>query len=122
MCEDADLIVRLLNAGGTVASGVGAPVEHLDWRSEAADYRNLRAYERGAGAWIGKLLREQPRAALPYLGPRLYPLDARIREAFFERRGRTQTVLSVGSFARGLCFWDRTPKMGESRRRRDNRC
>jgi hypothetical protein len=64
--EDADLIVRLLRLG-EVATGTGDPVRHIDWRS-ATDWKaNLMAYELGAGAWIGKALRDDPRSALGFL-------------------------------------------------------
>ncbi len=58
VCEDADLIVRLLGSGIVVA-GTGEPVLHIDWRSPAETRRTLVAYERGSGAWIGKLLRAE---------------------------------------------------------------
>jgi len=104
VCEDADLIVRLLQNGGSILSGVGAPVEHLDWRSAGEDYGNLRAYERGAGAWIGKLLRARPRAAFPNLTERIDLLRERMGTAFTDRRERVQAMLSVASFLRGLIF------------------
>jgi len=69
--EDADLLVRLLERGGAVRSGVGAPVVHLAWRSDDDDAANLIAYERGAGYWIGKALRERRSMARLYVRGRL---------------------------------------------------
>jgi hypothetical protein len=65
--EDADLIARLLEAGGVVRSGVGSPVVHVPWRSPGAEHDTMRAYELGAGVWIGKALRRLGREARPYL-------------------------------------------------------
>jgi glycosyltransferase involved in cell wall biosynthesis len=70
MAEDADLIVRMLHEGGAALSGVGDPVRHLDWRSDDENRRNLLSYERGAGAWIGKVLRTEPRVGWRYLRAR----------------------------------------------------
>ena len=69
--DDADLIVRLLRAGYVLRSGTGATVRHMDWRSSDANRENLMAYEHGAGRWIGKTFREQPRAALSFLALRV---------------------------------------------------
>lgn len=59
--EDSDLIFRLLASGATIRTGVGAPVLHREWRSADETHVNLRRYERGTGAWVGKALREYPR-------------------------------------------------------------
>ncbi len=64
--EDADLIVRLLDRH-TVQTGTGDPVVHLDWRSAEQNERNLRAYELGAGAWIGKVARARDQRVGHYL-------------------------------------------------------
>jgi SAM-dependent methyltransferase len=68
--EDADLIVRLLRVGDA-RTGVGAPVQHLAWRVATDDARALVDYERGAGAWIGKLAVAHPRTASRLLRGRL---------------------------------------------------
>ena len=68
--EDADVIVRLLRRG-TVVSGTGDPVRHVEWRTEAENEANLVAYEEGAGVWIGKALREDPRRTWSLLRERL---------------------------------------------------
>jgi len=68
--EDADLIVRLLRTGDVVA-GTGDPVRHVEWRTSTDQRANLMAYEHGAGAWIGKALRDQPREALTFMKSRL---------------------------------------------------
>jgi hypothetical protein len=67
--EDADLIVRLLRKG-PVVTGVGEPILHVDegWFRDIPS--KLLGYELGAGAWIGKTFREDPRAALTFLRAR----------------------------------------------------
>jgi hypothetical protein len=67
MGEDADLIYRVLRDSGMVTAGVGAPVQHADWRTDSDHRHVLRGYERGAGAWIGKAVREEGRTALRYV-------------------------------------------------------
>lgn len=67
--EDADLIVRLLR-NGPIITGVGEPIRHVD-EGWSQDMRSkLIGYELGAGAWIGKAFREDPRAALTFLRAR----------------------------------------------------
>ncbi len=109
ICEDADLIVRLLHADGVAVSGTGQPVRHLEWRSRDEDYRNLRAYERGAGAWIGKLYRHDARSARPYLRQRVQLLADRMREFPGIREAPLPVLLSLGAFVRGLAFGLRLP-------------
>jgi hypothetical protein len=109
ICEDADLIVRLLHADGVAVSGTGQPVRHLEWRSRDEDYRNLRAYERGAGAWIGKLYRHDSRSARPYLRQRVQLLADRVREFPGIRAAPLPVLLSLGAFVRGLAFGLRLP-------------
>jgi GT2 family glycosyltransferase len=87
--EDADLLARLLEQGGAIRSGVGAPVVHLAWRSDEDNAANLSAYERGAGYWIGKAMRER-RPAAHYVRGRLR----------LHRQGRRPGVRSA--FAAGL--------------------
>jgi hypothetical protein len=96
--EDADLIVRLLRLGRTVVGGSGRPVRHIGWRSEEDDARNLIAYERGAGVWIGKGLRERPLSAGRFAAARLSALRARAKT---QQRNPTAATLAR-AFAAGL--------------------
>ena len=99
--EDADLIFRLLRAGDIV-SGVGAPVSHIEWRTAAESARNLRSYELGAGAWIGKALRNQGvKQAYPLVLGRLGLLGERWRTAH-SRDDRVETVRGFVTFGAGL--------------------
>ncbi len=104
ICEDADLIVRLLRSGGAIRAGVGTPVQHVEWRSAGENYRNLRAYERGSGAWIGKLLREDRDAAVPYLRERIELLRNRLGDQISVRTHPMLALLTVVDFVRGLAF------------------
>jgi glycosyltransferase involved in cell wall biosynthesis len=99
--EDADLIFRLLRQGD-VASGVGDPVVHVDWRTDTEDMRNLRSYELGAGTWIGKALRtEGITKAYPLVGGRFRLLAERWRMAR-TRRERAETAQGFVRFGAGL--------------------
>jgi glycosyltransferase involved in cell wall biosynthesis len=69
--EDADLIARLLRTGSVLTSGTGQPVRHIAWRSSNERRNNVIAYEHGAGVWIGKALREEPRAAMSFFRARV---------------------------------------------------
>jgi glycosyltransferase involved in cell wall biosynthesis len=102
VCEDADLIVRLLEADGAAVSGVGDPVDHIEWRSRAENLRNIRAYERGSGAWIGKFARTDFRGALPYARARVWLLRDGIRRSPGIRTAPVAVLLSLGDFFRGL--------------------
>lgn len=68
--EDADLLVRVLRLGDA-RTGVGEPVQHVDWRRKEEHLRTLLDYEIGAGAWIGKLAMDKPRMALSLFRRRL---------------------------------------------------
>jgi glycosyltransferase involved in cell wall biosynthesis len=92
--EDADLIVRLLDGEFVVRSGVGAPVSHIEWRSKEADAENLRAYEFGAGVWIGKALRGSGSSAFSYVRAR--------RRLFRMQRETSDSPPAVGAFLRGM--------------------
>jgi GT2 family glycosyltransferase len=99
--EDADLIFRLLREGDIV-SGVGAPVLHVDWRNAAENVRNLRTYELGAGAWIGKALRNQGvTKAYPLVTGRLRLLADRWRVAT-SNGDRVETARGLVQFGVGL--------------------
>lgn len=100
--EDADLIFRLLRRGAVVASGVGDPVQHIGWRSTGEETRNLVAYERGAGAWIGKALRQDRRAAVPYLCERVTLLWNRAAHHPGLLASPVPILRSIGAFAVGL--------------------
>lgn len=91
--EDADLIVRLLENGGVARSGVGSAVEHLPWRTADAERDTARAYELGAGVWIGKALRRLGGEARPYLRGR-----RRLHRIQRDAAGRP----AVATFVRGL--------------------
>ena len=95
--EDADLIVRLLLAGGTVRSGVGAAVRHLPWRTDEEDRRNVTTYDVGSGVWVGKALRSHGWAVRGFVRARLQVLWGSARlEGSSVRRAR---VLATGTVA-----------------------
>ena len=99
--EDADLIVRLLREG-PVVTGTGAPIQHMD-EGWAKDVRaKLLGYEVGAGAWIGKALREQPRAALTFLRARIRLQGATLAHARDSGDRSLTRGAFTGAFARGL--------------------
>ena len=70
--EEADLLLRIESAGWRCFVADAPPVQHLEWRTNAEDLRNLLVYERGGGAWIGAALRRGApipiRATLTRLG------------------------------------------------------
>jgi hypothetical protein len=101
MGEDSDLIWRLLERGATIAAGVGEPVRHLEWRSDAEARDAVVAYEAGAGAYIGKALRAGPRRGAPLLLARLGVLRERWR---WERtpEQRRELARAVAALGRGL--------------------
>ncbi len=124
--EDADLIVRLLRSGAVLLSGTGEAVRHIEWRSVAEHAAMLVAYEHGAGVWIGKALREQPRAALAHLRWRVgllrdYAADGRENEG-----GPVPTLALAGALARGLATgvrmhpWRGRPSTRDDRGRHEN--
>jgi hypothetical protein len=69
--EDPDLIVRLLRKGYVLVSGIGGPVTNIDWRTGAEHRERVLAYEEGAGVFIGKAFRDEPRVAFALLRSRL---------------------------------------------------
>lgn len=99
--EDADLIARILE-GHAVQTGTGVPVVHLDWRSAPDNERNVRAYEIGAGAWIGKAVRARDRRARSYLRGRRRLLLARAGAAPTFMQRQLITYHTVVPFARGF--------------------
>jgi glycosyltransferase involved in cell wall biosynthesis len=72
--EDADLIARILLQGEALRAGVGEAVRHLPWRDIGESRRNLRAYDVGAGVWVGKALRSHGLQAKGYVKARLLML------------------------------------------------
>lgn len=99
--EDADLIVRLLRVG-PVLTGVGEAIQHIEWRSSSDRLDNLMAYEHGAGAWIGKVLRQDPKAGLRFLKARVELQRGTLRHAKGTGdRSMTQGALA-GALIRGL--------------------
>jgi glycosyltransferase involved in cell wall biosynthesis len=93
--EDADLLVRLLEVGD-VLSGIGDAVAHDEWRDGSEVAASLRAYERGAGAWIGAQARRHPRDAARSVRRRL-----RLQQQSSQGDRRLHAAL-LGSFAVGL--------------------
>jgi hypothetical protein len=100
--EDADLIIRLLRSGAVLASGTGESVRHIPWRTEEEDRRTLVSYEHGAGVWIGKALREEPRVAASFLRSRLGQLRGYRRYSKTSRQTSVRTSTLVSAFLRGL--------------------
>ena len=96
--EDADLIVRLLRSGAVVLSGVGDAVRHIPWRTPEEDRRTFVSYEHGAGVWIGKAFREEPRLAASFMRNRLGQLKG------FRRHARKQASDSVSVSTLGIAF------------------
>jgi glycosyltransferase involved in cell wall biosynthesis len=96
--EDADLIVRFL----VIVSGTGDAVEHIEWRSSAEDRLTLISYEEGAGVWIGKALRERPRAAMALLRWRLRNLRDYAAQVNTSKNGSIPVSVFAGAFTRGL--------------------
>jgi glycosyltransferase involved in cell wall biosynthesis len=99
--EDADLIARLLTQG-SLRSGTGEPVAHIEWRSADAEVTNLRAYEFGAGVWIGKALRRSRRDGVAYIRARHRLLRQRWHLDRSRKGGRRLVVRASIDFVRGL--------------------
>ena len=58
--EEADVVLRMVARGWTGALAAAAPVQHLDWRDDDENARNLLGYQRGSGAYLGAGLRRAP--------------------------------------------------------------
>jgi glycosyltransferase involved in cell wall biosynthesis len=101
--EDADLIARLLRAGYFLATGGGDAVSHVDWRSETDQHSNLVDYEYGAGLWIGKAFREEPRQAARFRKERFELLEWNIFHAKRIGEEPPSTAEFRRAFRRG--FW-----------------
>jgi len=100
--DDADVIVRLLQAGSVLRSGSGSPVRHMDWRSSEANRENLVVYEQGAGRWIGKAFREHPRAGLSFLAARVSLIRNRGETGERLVSNRELAVALARGFAKGV--------------------
>ena len=90
--EEADLVVRLAEAGWASSIADAPLVQHLGWRNESEEAANQLVYERGAGVWIGAALRRSHHRVLPLLRLRL----------------RYQRALYGDRSTRGLWFGPRT--------------
>ena len=98
--EDHDLFARLASVGGVMLTGVGDPVSHADWRGDEDHAKNLRAYETGAGLWIGKALREQGRPARRFVRARWRLLrDRWLRAGEGERK---EVLVHLALLGRGI--------------------
>lgn len=99
--EDADLIARLLSAGYVLVSGTGAPVRHREWRTTAETEAVLRAYEEGAGVWIGAALRARRPHAAQHLRARWWMLRPRCTQ-LIEEHQRWAAARLAGALVIGL--------------------
>ena len=99
--EDADLIVRLLRNGSVIVSGTGEAVRHIEWRSDEENRTMMISYEHGAGVWIGKAFREEPRAAFSLLRSRLDELKHATNGGATGDSSITRSSF-VGALTRGL--------------------
>ena len=59
-------------------SGVGRPVQHMEWRTPAEHRITIRRYEAGSGVWIGAAFRRQGWKARRYLRGRYHVVSRRI--------------------------------------------
>lgn len=98
--EDHDFVLRVRSRGWRVVIAGGAPVEHMDWRSDAENARNALAYERGGGAVTGAALRR----SLPE-GARVLRRRLAYQRSVFEwnrRFGPVALTAFVGGLGYGL--------------------
>ena len=98
--EEADVVLRLAERGWLCAIARGHSVHHLDWRNTVESARNVSAYQRGTGAYLGAGLRRAPRRTTKTLVLRL----AHERGYWLEggwKNLRLRTQMAV-TFARGL--------------------
>ncbi|HEY3831290.1 MAG TPA: glycosyltransferase [Acidimicrobiia bacterium] len=58
--EEADVVLRMAARGWTTAVAPASAVQHLDWRDDGENARNLLGYQRGSGAYLGAGLRRAP--------------------------------------------------------------
>jgi polysaccharide biosynthesis protein PslH len=69
--EDHDLVRRLTERGWVCEIADAPTVRHLDWRDERQTARNLLAYQRGGGMYVGAALRRNPVSGAKLLALRL---------------------------------------------------
>jgi GT2 family glycosyltransferase len=69
--EEADTVLRMEAAGWRCWLAEAPPVEHQKWRTDEQELRNLLAYERAGGAWVGAALRRDPWGAARAIETRL---------------------------------------------------
>jgi glycosyltransferase involved in cell wall biosynthesis len=97
---DADVVARLLRSGSVIASGTGEPV-----RRDRSSTPAVLSVENRAGVWIGKTLRERPRAALTLMRSRFdeqrHIANGRATEGVRVPRGALALALARG-VAEGL--------------------
>lgn len=100
--EDHDLVLRVRELGWRVVIADAPPVQHMDWRDEAANASNQLVYERGTGAFLGAALRRGRRHGWPLLKHRL----GYARQLVADRSGaeRRYALRAVGRFAGGLVY------------------
>jgi glycosyltransferase involved in cell wall biosynthesis/GT2 family glycosyltransferase len=65
--EEHDLVLRFAARGWTCEIADAPPVDHLDWRDSDQSMRNLLAYQRGSGTYLGTGLRRDPGRAFKRL-------------------------------------------------------
>jgi GT2 family glycosyltransferase len=104
--EEADLVLRMAEAGWECTIADATPVSHPRWRDPSASRANLVVYERGAGAWLGVGLRRHPRGVAKIFVLRLlYQVglwkDRRTRGAWYAPE---MTVAFLRGLLRGLTY------------------
>lgn len=98
--EEHDLVLRLQDAGWLVRIADAPPVQHLEWRDDAATRANLLTYSRGAGAFVGLAVRRSPRR-----GARLLVRRAKYQATLWHHtraEGPMFGPATSWAFARGL--------------------
>ena len=58
--EEHDLVLRFAARGWTCEIADAPPIDHLDWRDSDQSLRNLLAYQRGSGTYLGAGVRRDP--------------------------------------------------------------
>ncbi|HEY1739276.1 MAG TPA: glycosyltransferase, partial [Acidimicrobiia bacterium] len=102
--EEADVVLRMAARGWTSAVAPASPVQHLDWRDDGENARNLLGYQRGSGAYLGAGLRRAPMRTAKTLVLRMAhePPLWRTRAARGTSFGPRMTLAFAGGLARGL--------------------
>jgi len=102
--EDHDFLLRVRQRGWRIVVASAAPVQHLDWRTEAENRRNAMGYERGAGAVVGAAIRRAPREGVRLLRHRV-GYQRRLLDA-----NRPFGLRALVAFAGGLAYGIRLPE------------